>query len=137
MSKIDGGKRDFDDGEVADGASVDRLPDPRAPAPARPDPGRRRQAGRHLRLLPEPDRGQQARGRRRPAAADHRAPRPRPRDADRPYRAASDRRPDRAGGRARSAEHTSELQSLMRISYAVLCLKKTTEYTITHFTPPL
>src|SRR3546814_2590501 len=25
----------------------------------------------------------------------------------------------------RSAEHTSELQSLMRISYAVLCLKKT------------
>src|SRR3546814_20387801 len=25
---------------------------------------------------------------------------------------------------ARSAEHTSELQSLMRISYAVLCLKK-------------
>src|SRR3546814_6129848 len=27
----------------------------------------------------------------------------------------------------RSEEHTSELQSLMRISYAVLCLKKTTE----------
>src|SRR3546814_4109894 len=26
--------------------------------------------------------------------------------------------------RARSAEHTSELQSLMRISYAVFCLKK-------------
>src|SRR3546814_10242975 len=26
----------------------------------------------------------------------------------------------------RSAEHTSELQSLMRISYAVLCLKKKT-----------
>src|SRR3546814_4005969 len=26
---------------------------------------------------------------------------------------------------ARSEEHTSELQSLMRISYAVLCLKKT------------
>src|SRR3546814_6841585 len=30
---------------------------------------------------------------------------------------------DRAG-RARSEEHTSELQSLMRISYAVFCLKK-------------
>src|SRR3546814_4558157 len=33
----------------------------------------------------------------------------------------------RAGGRdllARSEEHTSELQSLMRISYAVFCLKK-------------
>src|SRR3546814_3131125 len=29
------------------------------------------------------------------------------------------------GGR-RSEEHTSELQSLMRISYAVFCLKKTT-----------
>src|SRR3546814_10204519 len=28
--------------------------------------------------------------------------------------------------RARSEEHTSELQSLMRISYAVFCLKKTT-----------
>src|SRR3546814_2871320 len=34
---------------------------------------------------------------------------------------------DRAGaGRARSEEHTSELQSLMRISYAVFCLKKKT-----------
>src|SRR3546814_4746345 len=32
---------------------------------------------------------------------------------------------DRTG---RSEEHTSELQSLMRISYAVICLKKKTEY---------
>src|SRR3546814_3184037 len=45
-------------------------------------------------------------------------------------------RPCRAGCRVdawRSEEHTSELQSLMRISYAVLCLKKknnkTTRYT--------
>src|SRR3546814_2554057 len=30
----------------------------------------------------------------------------------------------RAGDRERSEEHTSELQSLMRISYAVFCLKK-------------
>src|SRR3546814_8929343 len=30
----------------------------------------------------------------------------------------------RRGGRLRSEEHTSELQSLMRISYAVFCLKK-------------
>src|SRR3546814_4158204 len=30
-----------------------------------------------------------------------------------------------AGGDLRSEEHTSELQSLMRISYAVFCLKKT------------
>src|SRR3546814_6328046 len=40
-----------------------------------------------------------------------------------------DRHPDRAHGeqhdrRERSEEHTSELQSLMRISYAVFCLKK-------------
>src|SRR3546814_10193881 len=28
------------------------------------------------------------------------------------------------GGQGRSEEHTSELQSLMRISYAVFCLKK-------------
>src|SRR3546814_8610382 len=38
----------------------------------------------------------------------------------------------RAHGRARSEEHTSELQSLMRISYAVFCLKKKT----THRTQP-
>src|SRR3546814_4371689 len=30
-------------------------------------------------------------------------------------------------GQARSEEHTSELQSLMRISYAVFCLKKKTQ----------
>src|SRR3546814_8526029 len=29
-----------------------------------------------------------------------------------------------SGARSRSEEHTSELQSLMRISYAVICLKK-------------
>src|SRR3546814_3071774 len=37
----------------------------------------------------------------------------------------------------RSEEHTSELQSLMRISYAVFCLKKKTNqdiYTYTHTT---
>src|SRR3546814_10083330 len=35
--------------------------------------------------------------------------------------------------RTRSEEHTSELQSLMRISYAVFCLKKTTNnYQSTH-----
>src|SRR3546814_3643805 len=36
--------------------------------------------------------------------------------------------PDHAPGPgSRSEEHTSELQSLMRISYAVFCLKKTKE----------
>src|SRR3546814_9655240 len=33
-------------------------------------------------------------------------------------------RADRATARTRPEEHTSELQSLMRISYAVFCLKK-------------
>src|SRR3546814_8817243 len=37
--------------------------------------------------------------------------------------------PEHAGGERdpRSEEHTSELQSLMRISYAVFCLKKKTQ----------
>src|SRR3546814_2969926 len=33
---------------------------------------------------------------------------------------------------ARSEEHTSELQSLMRISYAVFCVKKITQLSITN-----
>src|SRR3546814_1022229 len=33
----------------------------------------------------------------------------------------------------RSEEHTSELQSLMRISYAVFCLKKKTNVSKKHF----
>src|SRR3546814_5797563 len=41
-----------------------------------------------------------------------------PRRRGRGRRAAAD------GERGRSEEHTSELQSLMRISYAVFCLKK-------------
>src|SRR3546814_2648463 len=34
--------------------------------------------------------------------------------------------------RLRSEEHTSELQSLMRISYAVFCLKKKTQKNISY-----
>src|SRR3546814_2174857 len=34
--------------------------------------------------------------------------------------------------RMRSEEHTSELQSLMRISYAVFCLKKKNKTRLTH-----
>src|SRR3546814_5478725 len=34
---------------------------------------------------------------------------------------------ERSSDKKRSEEHTSELQSLMRISYAVFCLKKKTE----------
>src|SRR3546814_8650411 len=62
---------------------------------ARPPHGRR----------PEPPGGR--------AADAGRGPRPRPAAAAAP-----------AGGQDRSEEHTSELQSLMRISYAVFCLKK-------------
>src|SRR3546814_5064021 len=36
--------------------------------------------------------------------------------------------------RTRSEEHTSELQSLMRISYAVFCLKKKKNQNIQHHT---
>src|SRR3546814_4897681 len=36
--------------------------------------------------------------------------------------------PGRVRGDSRSEEHTSELQSLMRISYAVFCLKKKTQH---------
>src|SRR3546814_9612724 len=51
----------------------------------------------------------------------------------REQRAADDAR---RGIKPRSEEHTSELQSLMRISYAVFCLKKQTKQThnITHHT---
>src|SRR3546814_1834088 len=46
----------------------------------------------------------------------------------RPRRGRSARDTDRRD-RRRSEEHTSELQSLMRISYAVFCLKKKTRRT--------
>src|SRR3546814_8522424 len=38
--------------------------------------------------------------------------------------------PSRSGAGKRSEEHTSKLQSLMRISYAVFCLKKKTSKTL-------
>src|SRR3546814_6650396 len=66
----------------------------------------------------------------------------RPRSGDGGGPPGRDRRLQRAGrrraghpgeavvvGHARSEEHTSELQSLMRISYAVFCLKKKKEQT--------
>src|SRR3546814_4819619 len=34
---------------------------------------------------------------------------------------------------SRSEDHTSELQSLMRISYAVFCLKKKNKHTQSHY----
>src|SRR3546814_3228969 len=40
---------------------------------------------------------------------------------------------DRSRHRVRSEEHTSELQSLMRISYAVFCLKKKNKTSILNY----
>src|SRR3546814_4531375 len=57
-----------------------------------------------------------------------RRPRPEARPGAGPHKRCGDRPRDRRGGLEtiewRSEEHTSELQSLMRISYAVFCLKK-------------
>src|SRR3546814_3421796 len=74
-------------------------------------------------------------------------------DAAKPLRRKEKRRPRRAvvlvivdamsrqsaariGGMLRSEEHTSELQSLMRISYAVFCLQNTTTKSPTLCNPP-
>src|SRR3546814_2561213 len=48
--------------------------------------------------------------------------------------AAENRLAQPAAPEGRSEEHTSELQSLMRISYAVFCLKKKTMTTQNHKT---
>src|SRR3546814_2275229 len=57
---------------------------------------------------------------RRPAGVRHRS-----RQRSRRLQASAQARP--WASRTRSEEHTSELQSLMRISYAVFCLKKKTK----------
>src|SRR3546814_2976318 len=44
---------------------------------------------------------------------------------------------EKAGIKGRSEEHTSELQSLMRISYAVFCLKKKKQNISQQLFPPL
>src|SRR3546814_2639071 len=67
----------------------------------------------------------------RRAAAGHRRARqreqaPSPKSIDRQAAEAESRRLMTLRRRPRSEEHTSELQSLMRISYAVFCLKKKT-----------
>src|SRR3546814_4507840 len=74
---------------------------------------------------PRPDRGLSA---ARPEAPEDRRARLRVQDragGDRHAGRMEHRRaaPRRRAGRLRSEEHTSELSSLMRISYAVLCLK--------------
>src|SRR3546814_1130877 len=42
-------------------------------------------------------------------------------------------RPGKLRETLRSEEHTSELQSLMRISYAVFCLKKNKKNNVSHY----
>src|SRR3546814_1532640 len=66
---------------------------------------------------------------RRWVLRDRELPASEPKHPDRRLRAAGRQGGGPAPGRAllrRSEEHTSELQSLMRISYAVFCLKKKT-----------
>src|SRR3546814_3931466 len=65
------------------------------------------------------------RSQRRDPPADQRDDRRRDDRADDPARQRIERDP--ALEQPRSEEHTSELQSLMRISYAVFCLKKKTK----------
>src|SRR3546814_4370668 len=48
------------------------------------------------------------------------------------HRRSRRRGPLRCRLRSRSEEHTSELQSLMRISYAVFCLKTNNHQSLTH-----
>src|SRR3546814_1825455 len=74
--------------------------------PDAPDAPRPRRAARRRRTARDP-------GRARSAALCRAGDRSR-----------HDHRADRGQASARSEEHTSELQSLKRISYAVFCLKK-------------
>src|SRR3546814_8599912 len=57
-----------------------------------------------------------------------------PRRCERHRRSSARDRPRDHTVHDRSEEHTSELQSLMRISYAVFCLKKNTQLQITNET---
>src|SRR3546814_5607666 len=80
-----------------------------------------------------PSRGWQSR-----RDAGERASAPLPGAALRHWRRGSSRHspPNRQGHIGRSEEHTSELQSLLRISYAVFCLKKTHVIVTSRTQPP-
>src|SRR3546814_9283818 len=79
---------------------------------------------RTLRREPCPDR-EDARGHPQLSSIWMQAPE-RPGSPRRCVRSAGEQDPPADLPRPRSEEHTSELQSLMRISYAVFCLKKKT-----------
>src|SRR3546814_9778679 len=65
------------------------------------------------------------------AGCEHQSARqPKAKDPDRPGSGSARQEPLRFHA-GRSEEHTSELQSLMRISYAVFCLKKKNKQTAT------
>src|SRR3546814_7008649 len=77
-----------------------------------------------LQLLPQRQRGER---RQRAEAERELAEQPLARAAEQPRSGEGAEDVDRQQGQGlvqRSEEHTSELQSLMRISYAVFCLKK-------------
>src|SRR3546814_1724917 len=98
-------------------------------------PGADRRIGARQRAFPTGDRGAQAAAgapRDRPAFRLYRPQARLPLDQLQPPRRSGRGRGEKAA-RFRSEEHTSELQSLMRISYAVFCLKKKkTKKKITH-----
>src|SRR3546814_6579377 len=87
---------------------------------------------RSARRLRRPPRDAQQGGRRRATGGGGRGRQPRAR----PHRSRLHHRQGDLAAyigprrRGRSEEHTSELQSLMRNSYAVFCLKKKTQLTI-------
>src|SRR3546814_8634537 len=66
--------------------------------------------------------------------SDTRAPYANPVPISRPSISVPNRNSDCENGLSRSEEHTSELQSLMRISYAVFCLTKKTTNIVTNYT---
>src|SRR3546814_1172257 len=74
------------------------------------------------RYLPRP--GQPLGARAHRGRGDAGGLRPRPRPGARLLQSTACRPGVGGGGAQRSEEHTSELQSIMRISYAVFCLKK-------------
>src|SRR3546814_9734072 len=101
------------------------------------EPEQRRRDRARADLLAEEDHGHIERHQRRDEGErdrlGDRQPRERPEEAER-HPGDEERAPRvnpqrRPAGPFRSEEHTSELQSLMRTSYAVFCLKKKTQTT--------
>src|SRR3546814_9686216 len=84
-----------------------------------PNPAPTKTPAAHQPILPPVTNPRQKRRTRHPGQSELRARRGRV-----STRGASERVFDRQGLHSRSEEHTSELQSLMHISYAVFCLTK-------------